>query len=114
MLILNHFLVLNIMKTFFSALLLGLIISSCSVTRNIDTTGFTISGNIVSYNNKPMVELKGIEFALDNKKFVKELSFNLIHGDDNDKIHNLIAFLHLHYKNYEIEVEIPIEQFKIE
>jgi hypothetical protein len=102
------------MKTFFSALLLGLIISSCSVTRNIDTTGFAISGNVVSYNNKPMAELKGIEFALDNKKFVKEMSFTLLHGDDNDKIHNLIAFLHNHYKEYEIEIEIPMDSFKVD
>lgn len=88
--------------------------SSCSVTKNIDTTGFTISGNIVSYNGKQMAELKGVEFALDNNKFVKELTFELLHGEDNDKVRNLIAFLHNHFKEYEIEVEIPMDQHKFD
>jgi hypothetical protein len=42
------------------------------------------------------------------------MSFTLLHGDDNDKIHNLIAFLHNHYKEYEIEIEIPMDSFKVE
>jgi hypothetical protein len=104
------------MKALFIGIIIlsTIVINACSVTRNIDTTGFTISGNVVSYNNKPMAELKGIEFALDNKKFVKEMSFSLLHGDDNDKIRNLIAFLHNHYKEYEIEIEIPMDSFKVE
>lgn len=100
---------------FFGTILLSLLtLNACSVTRNIDTTGFAITGNVITYNNKPMAELKGIEFALDNKKFVKEMSFTLLHGENNDKIRNLIAFLHNHYKEYEIEVEIPMDSFKVE
>jgi len=61
-----------------------------------------------------MAELKGVEFALDNNKFVKELTFELLHGEDNDKVRNLIAFLHNHFKEYEIEVEIPMDQHKFD
>lgn len=96
------------------ALFVGLILflSSCSVFRNFDTTGYTTEGNTVLYNGVPMAKLVGVEFAYDDKKLVKELTFTLLDGDYNDKIVNLLAYLNDRYAEYEIEVEIPIEKYK--
>jgi len=91
-----------------------LFFSSCSVFKNYDTSGFTTQGNIVLYNGTVMAELKGVEIAYDNGKIVRELTFELKDGSNNDKVINLLAFLNGRYKKYEIEVEIPIEKYKIE
>ncbi|MFN5911950.1 MAG: hypothetical protein ACK45H_11485 [Bacteroidota bacterium] len=85
---------------------------ACSTLRNFDTSGFTTDEFTVYLNNKPMAILKGVEFAWDDRKLVKEMTFELVDGDNNDKVVNLIAFLHDHYKDYEIEVEIPIEKYR--
>ena len=95
-------------------LLLLLTISSCSVLKSYDTTGFSTQGNVVLYNGNPMAELKGIEIAYDNRKIVRELTFELKDGNNNDKVVNLLAFLNSRYKDYEIEIEIPIEKYKFE
>lgn len=87
-------------------------LTSCNVLKEFDTTGFIISGNTVSYNNIPMAELVGLEFALDNKKLVKELTFKVLETADNNKINNLIAYLHAKHPEYEIEVEIPFEELE--
>jgi len=102
------------MKNFIlvSALLM-MAITSCNVLKEYDTTGFTIEGNVVSFNNAPMAELVGLEFALDNKKLVKELTFRVLETSNNDKINNLIAFLHAKHPEYEIEVEIPFEHIEV-
>lgn len=89
-----------------------IVMTSCNVLKEYDTTGFSIAGNTVSFNNVPMAELVGLEFALDNKKLVKELTFKVLEGSNNDKINNLIAFLHAKHPEYEIEVEIPFEHIE--
>ena len=45
-------------------------LTSCSVLKEYSTEGFTIDDNTVSFNNVPMAELVGLEFAYDNKKLV--------------------------------------------
>jgi hypothetical protein len=89
-----------------------LLITSCSVTRNISTEGFSIEGNLVSYKGAAMAELVGVEFALDDGKFVRELTFKLKEGSDNSVINNLIVFLHQKHPDYEIEVEIDVEHYE--
>jgi hypothetical protein len=84
---------------------------SCSVTRNISTEGFSIEGNMVSYKGVPMAQLVGVEFALDDGKFVRELTFKLKEGSENSVINNLIVFLHEKHPDYEIEVEIDVEHY---
>jgi hypothetical protein len=96
------------MKILF-ALTFLVLMSACSVLREFSTEGFTIEGNIVSYNAVPMAELTAVEIGLDNKKIVQELSFSLLHGSSNDKINNLLAFLHEKHPKYEIELNIPFE-----
>jgi hypothetical protein len=94
----------------FTVLLLALV--SCSVTRQYSTEGFTIQGNTVYYQGDAMAELEGVEFALDDRKFVREMTFKLLNGSHNDKINHLIAYLHQQHPDYEIEVEIDIEHYK--
>lgn len=90
---------------------MSVLVASCSVTRNISTEGFTVEGNIVSYQGVQMAELVGVEFALDNGKFVRELTFKLKEGSNNSVINNLIVFLHKKHPDYEIEVEIDVERY---
>lgn len=95
-----------------SILALLVVLCSCNVLRNYSTQGFTNENNIVYYNGTPMAKLSGIEFALDDNKFVKEMTFELIDGSNNDKIHHLIAYLHSVHKDYEIEIEIPFDKME--
>lgn len=91
---------------------LSIALTSCSVFRNFDHTGYTTEGNSVLYHGVPVAKLVGVEFAYDDKKLVKELTFTLLDGDHNDRIVNLLAYLNSRYAEYEIEVEIPIEKYK--
>jgi hypothetical protein len=91
-----------------------IVLSSCSVLKQYSTEGFTTEENTVYYNGKAMAELSAIEYALDDGKLVKELTFNLLHGEDNGKINNLIAFLNTRYIGYEFEINIPMEGYKFE
>lgn len=96
------------MKALFYLSLL-LIATSCSVLKDFPTDGFTIQGNVVSYNGEKMAELTALEFALDDNKLVREMSFTLLNNSNNDKVNNLIAFLHKQHPNFEIEINIPFE-----
>lgn len=87
------------------------LLASCSIMKKYPTEGFSIEGNIVSYKNTPMAELIGLEFALDDNKFVRELTFKVLPGSDNSVINNLIVFLHEKHPDYEIEVNIELEQY---
>ena len=97
-------------KIFF--LSLTILLFSCSTLKNFDTSGFTKKDFTVYLNGQPMAVLKGVEFAYDDGKLVKELTFELLDGDNNDKVVNLIAYLLQTYADYEIEVEIPIEKYR--
>jgi hypothetical protein len=97
------------MKKIVGILGLTCVLVACSVTRKYDTTGFTIDKNYVYYQDEPMCELVGIEFALDDHKLVKELTFKVVDNSNNSKITELIAFLHEKHPDYEIEIEIPFE-----
>jgi hypothetical protein len=76
-------------------------------------TGFTIAGNVVSYQGTPMAQLEGVELALDNNKMVREMTFSLMDNADMSKVANMIAFLHEKHPDYEIEVEIDVEKMPI-
>ena len=102
-----------IIKRFF--LLFSLIaLASCSVLKQYSIEGFTTEQNTVYFNGEAMAELSAIEYAYDDGKLVKELTFNLLHGKDNNKINNLIAFLSTRYVGYEFEINIPMEEYKFE
>ena len=60
-----------------------------------------------------MVQLVGVEFALDDGKFVRELTFKLKDGSENSVIKKFIVFLHKKHPDYEIEVEIDVEHYNV-
>ncbi|MEN9399036.1 MAG: hypothetical protein RL632_137 [Bacteroidota bacterium] len=97
---------------YLSAFVAFLALTSCNVLKNYSTEGFTNENNVVYYKGVAMAKLAGIEFALDDNKFVKEMTFELIDGSNNNKIHNLIAYLHSVHKDYEIEIEIPFDKME--
>ncbi len=93
-------------------LLLPLFLFSCSTLRSYDTSGFSIEGNIVYYNGVAAAQLEGVEYALDGGKLVPELTFSLMKDADMGKIANMIAYLHEKHPDYEIEVEVDMENAK--
>lgn len=96
------------MRVLFFFVLLA-VISSCSVLKSYDTTGFTITDNTVYYNNVPTAKLEGVELSLDNNKLVREMTFSLMEGADMGMVTNMIAFLHEKHPDYEIEVEVDLK-----
>jgi hypothetical protein len=94
------------------ALALMFALTSCNVLRNYSSEGFTSENNVVYYNGVAMAKLSGIEFAYDDNKFVKEMTFELIDGTYNNKIRNLMAYLHSVHRDYEIEIEIPFDKME--
>jgi hypothetical protein len=90
-------------------LVVGSFIMSCSSLRSLDTSGFSIKENTVYYQDEAIAQLEGVEFALDNRKLVREMTFKMISNNHNDKINNLIAFLHEQHPDYEIELEVDME-----
>ena len=85
---------------------------SGSVGYSLPDTGIHRNFEPGEIKKVPMAELEGLEFAYDNRKLVKELTFKVLETADNNKINNLIAFLHEKNPEYEIEVEIPFEHIE--
>lgn len=91
-----------------SAILLG-----CSSIKKLDTTGFHSEHNTIYYNNDTIATLSAIEYSIDNKKYVKEMTFKLLNLNHADKVKNLLFFIHQRHKDWEIELDYPTTNFKI-
>jgi hypothetical protein len=91
-----------------SALLIG-----CSTLKKIDTTGFHSDHITIFYEKDSVATLSSIEYSIDNGKYVKELTFKLIDMKHADKVQNLLYYIHQRHKGWEIEIDYPITNFKI-
>ena len=90
-----------------------LITFSCHSVKKLDTTGFHAEGHTVYYNEDPVATLSSIEYSIDNGKHVRELTFKLDNLKHADKIDNLLYYIHVRHKNWEIEIDYPISNFKL-
>jgi hypothetical protein len=91
-----------------SVLLIG-----CSTIKKLDTTGFHSDHNTIFYNNDTIATLSAIEYSIDNGKYVKEMTFKLLNMKHADRVQNLLYFVHKRHKEWEIELDYPITNFKI-
>jgi len=80
----------------------------CYPLRGYDTSGFTGSGITIYYKNEEIAKLSNIEYSLDNGKLVKEMTFKLKNQNHADKVTNLLAYIHSKHKEWEIELDLPI------
>jgi hypothetical protein len=91
-----------------SVLLIG-----CSTIKKLDTTGFHSDHNTIFYNNDTIATLSAIEYSIDNGKYVKEMTFKLTNMGHADRVQNFLYFVHQRHKGWEIELDYPITNFKI-
>ena len=96
------------MKKVILLCLLSLGLFSCNVLKNVDVEGFTSSDNTIFYKGEKMAVLSNIEYSLDNKKLVKEMTFKLVNQNHGDKVKNLIAYINQKHPDWEIEIDFPI------
>ena len=101
------------MKKLILLYLLSLGLFSCNVLKNVDVEGFTSSDNTIFFKGEKMAVLSNIEYSLDNKKLVKEMTFKLTNMNHADRVQNFLYFVHQKHKGWEIELDYPITNFKI-
>ena len=90
-----------------------LIMISCATIKKIDTTGFHSVNQTVYFNEDSVATLSNIEYSIDNGKHVKEMTFRLINLKHADKVDNLLYYIHQRHKKWEIEIDYPISNFKL-
>jgi len=96
------------MKKLILLYLLSLGLFSCNVLKNVDVEGFTSNDNTIFFKGEKMAVLSNIEYSLDNKKLVKEMTFKLVNQDHGDKVKNLIAYINKKHPGWEVEIDFPI------
>lgn len=94
-------------------LISSVVLIGCSTIKKLDTTGFHSDHNTIFYNNDTIATLSAIEYSIDNGKYVKEMTFKLLNMKHADRVQNLLYFVHKRHKGWEIELDYPITNFKI-
>lgn len=89
------------------------VLISCTSLKKIDTTGFYSSENVIMYEKDTVATLSAIEYSIDDGKYVKEMTFKLVDMNHADKVKNLLYFVHKQHKDWEIELDYPINNFKV-
>jgi hypothetical protein len=94
-------------------IIIAVIFTSCTAVRNINTVGFHSKENVIFYESDTVATLSAIEYSIDNKKYVKEMTFKLVNLNHADKVKNLLYFIHQRHEGWEIEIDYPISNFKL-
>jgi len=94
-------------------LLVSTLLVGCTSIKKIDTTGFHSVDNTVFYEKDTVAVLSAIEYSIDNDRYVKEMTFKLVNMNHADKVQNFLYFVHKKHKDWEIELDYPIKDFKI-
>lgn len=95
-------------------LLVSTLLVGCTSLKKIDTSGFNSIDNTVFYEKDTMAVLSAIEYSIDDGKYVKEMTFKLVDMNHADKVKNFLYFVHKKHKGWEIELDYPISNFKID
>jgi hypothetical protein len=93
-------------KLLFIGLISLLMSCSPSVMKNVSTEGITFIGTDIYYNQVMIARLSTIEYAWDNKKLVREMTYTIIDENYNHLAINIIKFSLNKSPKWEIEVEI--------
>jgi len=94
-------------------ILASAIVVGCTNIKSIDTTGFNSKDNTIFYDKDTIATLAAIEYSIDDGKHVKEMTFKLVNLNHADKVKNSLYFVHKQHKGWEIELDYPIQNFKI-
>jgi len=94
-------------------IILSMLLVGCSTVKNINTSGFHSKENTIFYESDTVAILSAVEYSIDNKKYVKEMTFKLINMNHADKVQNLLYFIHERHPDWEIEIDYPISNFKL-
>jgi hypothetical protein len=95
------------MKKLLLSILVGIMMScSPSVLKNVSIEGITFIGTDIYYNNVMIAKLASIEYAWDNKKLVREMTYTIIDEEYNHLAINIIKFCLERAPEFEVEVEI--------
>lgn len=94
-------------------ILVSVLTISCTGLKKIDTVGFHSSENVILYEKDTVATLSAIEYSIDNGKYVKEMTFKLVDMNHADKVKNLLYFVYKQHKGWEIELDYPINNFKV-
>ncbi len=94
-------------------ILVSTLLVGCTGVKKIDTTGFYSIDNTILYEKDTVAILSAIEYSIDNNRYVKEMTFKLVNMNHADKVQNLLYFVHKKHKDWEIELDYPIQNFKI-
>lgn len=101
----------RIMRKFL--LLISITAFGCSSIRRQDITHFNTNNNVIFYKTDSVAVLKAIEYSIDNNKYTKEITFRLVNMEHADKIKNLLYYIHKKHKGWEIEIDYPINEIKL-
>ena len=93
--------------------LAAVLLASCVTLKKVDTTGFHSSNNTIFYENDSVAVLSAIEYSIDDKKYVKEMTLKLVDMKHADKVKNLLYFVHERHNVCDIEIDYPITNFKL-
>lgn len=85
----------------------------CTGIKKVDTVGFHSIDNTIFYEKDTVATLSAIEYSIDGGKYVKEMTFKLVNMNHADKVQNFLYFVHKKHKGWEIELDYPIQNFKI-
>ncbi len=85
------------------------LIMSCATIKKQPTEGWSSTGNYVLYQQDTVALLVATELSIDNKRWVKELTFRLISMKHADKSKELLWFVHKKHPDYEVELDLPLE-----
>lgn len=94
-------------------LIITTFIFGCISIKKIDTVGFHVIDNTIFYDKDTVATLSAIEYSIDDGRYVKEMTFKLTNMNHADKVKNLLYFVHKRHKDWEIELDYPINNFKI-
>ena len=100
----------KIMKKFLW--LIPIIAFGCNSIKKIDITDFNMNENVIFYKTDSVAVLKAIEYSIDDNKYTKEMTFRLVNMNHADKIKNLLYYIHDKHKDWEIEIDYPINEIK--
>jgi surface protein len=92
--------------------LIPIIAFGCSSIKKIDVTDFNTNDNVIFYKTDSVAILKAIEYSIDDNKYTKEMTFRLVNMEHADKIKNLLYYIHDKHKDWEIEIDYPINEIK--
>lgn len=95
------------MKKILLTFLMSIIIScSPSVLKNVSVEGLSYIGTDIYYNNVMIAKLESIEYAYDNDKLVREITYTIVDEEYNHLAVNIIKFCLDRNTGWEVEVQI--------